>query len=37
MLDMLSMLLRNNGDPTMDKILDLKTRTSILTKIQKEN
>ncbi len=35
MLDMLSMLLRKNGDTTMYKILDKNTRNSILTKIQK--
>lgn len=37
MLDMLSLLLRNSGDPTMKKILDRKKKKLMLDTIQKEN
>ena len=37
MLDMLSLLLRNSGDPTMKKILDRKKKRMMLDAIQKDN
>ena len=37
MLDMLSLLLRNSGDPTMKKILDRKKKKLMLDAIQKDN
>ena len=37
LLDMLSLLLRNTGDPTMDKILDNKKERAIIDSILKSN